>query len=101
MTEADGTGALDVPHRRLSDLIVSAFFQARDRGYEATAEHLHAALDSLAKYESELYPNDRRLRVDLNGATSANDKPISVSVSAISHNPTSTPQIIGGSTKGA
>ena len=52
------------PQRRLSDLIAQAFFQARDQGDVVTGGHLLAALESLTKREAELYPDDRRFRID-------------------------------------
>jgi hypothetical protein len=67
--------------RRLSDRIAQAFFEARDRGDVATAGHLLAALECLTKREAELYPEDRRFRVDPAGIVPA---PLAFLVESIS-----------------
>ncbi len=97
MVEAPLENVGTAPQRRLSDLIAQSFFRARDMGDIVTAEHLLAALESLTKRESELYPEDRRFRVDA-GAPVA--KPMSkgdISLSSVTvvHDPSSLPQVVG------
>ncbi len=82
----------DVPQRRLSDLIAQAFFRARNAGDVITAGHLLAALESLIKREAELYPNDRRSRIDMNAL--ALQAQTSLSSVEIVYDPRSPPQII-------
>ena len=84
----------DPPRRRLSDTIAQAFFKARERGYDRTAEHLQAALESLAKTEAELYPDDRRSRVNLQIDNTSADKSVSVSTVVVSHEIGSGPHVI-------
>lgn len=54
-------------YRRLSDLISSAYFRARDAGYEVTARHLRGALESLVIREAELYAADSRINQTFKG----------------------------------
>ena len=82
----------DIPQRRLSDLIAQAFFRARTAGDVITAGHLLAALESLIKREAELYPNDRRSRIDMNAL--AREAQTSLSSVEIVHDPSLPPQII-------
>lgn len=53
-----------VPKRRLSDLIVTAFFRACNAGDVVTADHLIKALESLMKRESQQVVADRRAAID-------------------------------------